>query len=86
LKILGTFESFTISLKDNNESIELLNSFQKFVFDKQSAARGPPCYATVGGNCRFLQVKPRICAGGAKIGEISFFPLETKKTTFSLKI
>jgi len=28
-------------LKNNNEKLELLSSFQKFIFDKQSAARGP---------------------------------------------
>jgi len=57
LKRVGTFKSLKILLKNNNEKLELLNSFQKFIFDKQSAAplkvppgaRGPrplPCYAT----------------------------------------
>jgi len=30
----------------------------------------------------FFQGKPRILLGEAKNDEISFFPLETKKTTF----
>jgi len=38
LKKVGTFKSFTILLKNNNGKLELLNSFQKFIFDKQSAA------------------------------------------------
>jgi len=57
LNIVGTFKSFKILLKNNNEKLELLNSFQKFIFDKQSAAplivppgargpKAPPCYAT----------------------------------------
>jgi len=41
LKRIGTFTSFKNLLKNNNEKLELLNSFQKFIFDKQSAPRGP---------------------------------------------
>jgi len=40
-----------------------------------------------GGSCRFLQIKPRIFVGEpGKNGELPFFLLETKQTTFLLKI
>ena len=38
---VGIFKSFKFLLKGNNEKLELLNSFQKFIFEKQSAARPP---------------------------------------------
>jgi len=55
LKRVGTLKLKKKLLKNNNEKLELLNSFQKFIFDKKSAAplkvtpgtrgpQAPPCY------------------------------------------
>jgi len=41
LKKAGTFKSFKNLLNNNNEKLELSGSFQTFIFDQQSAARGP---------------------------------------------
>jgi len=54
LKKVRTFETLKNLFKDNNEKLELLNSFQKLIFDQQSAAHlkvppgahGPPSLAT----------------------------------------
>jgi len=47
LKRVGTSKSFKNLLKNNNKKLKLLNSFQKFFFDKQSAVPFPgPLLAT----------------------------------------